>query len=132
MRTSFLARVRESKRPDYALAAIVRRKDKDGVVFQAQVIDRVLDFTHVGVRLCENVSKTSVSRGALKVGMGIDRLVGLRIREIGEERLLSFSLALDEINGVIGNFTIDRFCASRDRTPPASWAFRLALMTARR
>ena len=94
--------------PDYALSAIVGREDKNGVVFQAQVIDRIEEFTHVGIRLCEHISKTSVSGSALKVGMGIDGFVGLRIREIGEKRLFGFSFAFDEIDGVVINFAVDR------------------------
>ncbi len=58
--------------------------------------------------MCKNVSKTSVSGRTFKVGMGIDRFMGLRIRDIGEKGLLGFGLALDEIDGVIGDFPIDR------------------------
>ena len=60
------------------------------------------------------VSKTTVSGLALKVGMGVDRFVCLRIGNIDEERLLCFGLALDEIDGVIGDFPVDggAFCAT--------------------
>ena len=34
--------------------------------------------------------------------------MGLRIGEVGEKRLLGFGGALDEIDGVVGNFAIDR------------------------
>jgi hypothetical protein len=56
--------------------------------------------------LCKNVGKTSVSGLTFKVGMGVDRFMGLRIGEIGEKRLLGFSLAFDEIDGVIGDFPV--------------------------
>ncbi len=39
--------------------------------------------------------------------MGVNRFVGLRVREIGEKSLLGFGLALDEIDGVIGDFPVD-------------------------
>ena len=58
--------------------------------------------------MCKNVSKTSVSGRTFKVGMGVDRFMGLRIGEIGEKRLLGFSLAFDEIDGVIGDFPVYR------------------------
>ena len=39
--------------------------------------------------------------------MGIDRFVCLCVRQIGEKRLLGFSLALVEIDGVIGDFPVN-------------------------
>jgi len=44
--------------------------------------------------------------------------MGLRIGEIGEKRLLGFGLALDEIDGVVGDFAIDRRALARPYTSP--------------
>jgi hypothetical protein len=83
-------------------------RNEDSVVFKPQLIDRIEEFAHIGIRLCKNVSKTSVSGRTFKVGMGVNRFVGLRIGEIGEERLLRFSFAPDEIDRVVGDFPVDR------------------------
>jgi hypothetical protein len=40
--------------------------------------------------------------------MRVDGFVGLGVGEIGEKRSLGIGISLDEINGVVGDFAIDR------------------------
>ena len=63
---------------------------------------------NIGIRLCQNVSEASVSSLAVIVRMRVDRFMGLRIGEIGKKWLLGTGLALDEIDGLVGDFAISR------------------------
>ena len=76
----------------------------------------------------QHVSEGTVFGLALVVGVGAGRIMGLRIGEKGEKRLLGFGLALDEIDGVVGDLAIDR-SAWLGRTLPALWALDLAFPT---
>ena len=98
----------ETARSRYAFAPVVRGEDEDGVFFQPQLVDRAQKLAHVGIRLRQQVGEGTVPGLALEIGVRVGRIMGLRVGEESEERLLGLGLALDEVDRMVGDFAIDR------------------------
>src|ERR1700678_1179886 len=82
---------------------VVAREYDDGVVTDAEFIDRIEDLSHVRVHFRQGVGEIAEAGLARELGIRESREVDLRERHVGGERSTRLHAALDEIDRRAGH-----------------------------
>ncbi len=89
------------------LIAVVRSEDEDRIVANTKLVDRSIQSADILINLVKQVCPRSIARHTSELRMRHRGVVGRRVRQIEEERLVRRSPAAHVIDGFVGQVAID-------------------------